>query len=383
MSGFPGRPGSRLTLLASLLCVTITVGGCGRPDDAPEPRSSARPAGTPSALPSTSGKIPKDVATTPGSCDGTIRGREVDEAVAAQRGTCRVLGTRVDGNVSVSRVGTVLARPADVVGAVEVEGARGAQVVGMTASIDHLHTSGRFDRSPQSVRDDLALWLRDGAVNLITATEFAGRSRIAVLRELPGWEVYNGTERPGADDCAVVWRKDRWILVHSASKVVSTRKSYRTNGRLIPPQRVTEVLLLDRLTGRTLYVSVSHLSAHVEVSGGIRDSLRGKVWRDATRNWARHQRQIQRQWQPTGRLLVADWNVNWKRPWFRAYVATILPAFRARWHHPWPTQGTLGNRIIDVALFTWRRLWSAGKAWILSRHESSDHRAFRQQLIWR
>lgn len=250
-------------------------------------------------------------------------------------------------------------------------------------TIDHLHTSGRFDRSPQSVKDDLEIWLRDGEVDLITATEFKGNRRRDVIANLPGWDLYNGVEKPGADDVLVAWKESRFELVKKQSTVVSTKKSYRTNGSLIPPQRVTDVLLLDKRTHRTLYVSVSHLSSHVEVAGGIRNSLRGAVWRESTRNWAKHQRQIQKQWRPSGRLLVADWNVNWKKLWFRNYIHLILPAFRSGWRKPWPARGTLGDRLIDIALFNWRRLALVKKAWVLTRHESSDHRAFREVLRWR
>jgi hypothetical protein len=103
MSGFPGRPGSRLNLLASLLCVTVAMGSCGRPDGPPEPRSSERPAGTPSALPATSS-----------SRFGTLLARRVDvdgdvEAVGA-RGVQVVDGSTIDRNLQLQqgRSATVL-----------------------------------------------------------------------------------------------------------------------------------------------------------------------------------------------------------------------------------------------------------------------------------
>lgn len=248
---------------------------------------------------------------------------------------------------------------------------------------DFLFMPGRFDRSPDSVEDDLEVWLRDGETSLAAGTEFGNNRRRAVLEALEGWDLYNGIEVPGGDDCFAAWKTNRWQLVKKASTVISTKKSYRTNGSLIPPQRVTDVLLLDKLSRRTLYLSVSHLSSHVEVEGGIRDSLRGAVWRDATRNWARHQRRMKRQWNPTGRMLVADWNVNWKRFWFRAYIHMLMPNFKSVWRKPYPTKGTLGSRLIDVAIFNIRRLALAEKARLLTRHESSDHRSFRAVLKWR
>lgn len=248
-------------------------------------------------------------------------------------------------------------------------------------SFDYLHSSGRYDRKPGSVQNDLNFWLRGGEISLLTATEFKSNKRAAVIRDLPGWALYNGVEKPGGDDCVVAWRTSTWERLKVQSTVVSTKKSYRTNGSLIPPQRVTTVLLRHRATGKTLLVSVSHLPSHVEVSGGLRDSLRSAVWRDATRRWHAYTKERTRQWKPTARLLVADWNVSIKAKWFRVYLGNLFPALRPIWRSPYPARGTLGSRIIDTALVS-RRL-GVVEARILGRHESSDHRAFRVRLAFR
>lgn len=246
----------------------------------------------------------------------------------------------------------------------------------------YLHSSGRFDRTPAQVRNDLKAWLDDGAVSLMTFTEFKKNRRLAVLAEDPDWSYYNGAEKPGADDCVVMWRVDRWRLLKRESAVVSTKKSYTHDGRLIPPQRITSVLLEHIPTGLTLLVSVSHLSSHVEVAGGLRDSLRTAVWKDATRNWQRHLVELRRSWKPTARLVVADWNVNLRAPWFRAFLGRLFPAMRPVWKRPFPKRGTLGRRIIDIPLISRRLAVTAGPR-LLRQHTSSDHTAFRVELGWR
>jgi hypothetical protein len=251
----------------------------------------------------------------------------------------------------------------------------------MSAHFTYLHSSGRFDRSPELVAEDLAAWLHDGEVSLLTFTEFKRRDRLHVIEELPGWALFNGVEDPGGDDCVVAWREDTWALRHSESAVVSTKRSYTHDGKLIPPQHVTTVLLYHRRSGRTLLVSASHLPSHVEVPGGLRSSLRSAVWRDATKTWQRVVRDYRRAWRPTARVLVADWNVSIRARWFRVYLGNLFPAMRPVWRSPFPRRGTLGGRIIDVALVS-RRLGIAS-ARVLGRHGSSDHRAFRVELSFR
>jgi hypothetical protein len=252
----------------------------------------------------------------------------------------------------------------------------------MRVDFVHLHSSGRFDRSAAAVRDDLVAWLRDDAISLMTLTEFSRNRRRAVIEQLDGWSLFNGNEHSGADDCIIAWRTSTWELVKTESAVVSTKRSYRANGKLIPPQRVTSVLLLHKPTALTLLVSVSHLPSHVELDGRLRANLRAAVWRDATHRWQRHLVALRNQWQPTARLVVADWNVSIRGAWFRRYLRELFPVMSPVWRTPYPRRGTLGKRIIDVALIS-RRLVVAVRPRLLKQHRSSDHSALKTGLSWR
>jgi hypothetical protein len=251
-----------------------------------------------------------------------------------------------------------------------------------TRDFGHLHTSGRFDRTPASQHADYDTWLRDAEIALITGTEVSKNSRYAVIRDMPGWGSYNGKQLHGADDVFVAWRDAEWSLLEVDVAIVSTVKTYRTNGSLIPPQYVTTVLLLHKLTGRTLQVSVSHLPSFVEISGHLRDNGRARKWLDATHRWKRQQVALAHRWQPSARMMVADWNVSLRGRWFRRYLAKVYPALRPTWVTPFPKTGTLGSRIIDVALIN-RGLRIVTKAKVLTQHKSSDHRAFKARLAFR
>lgn len=242
------------------------------------------------------------------------------------------------------------------------------------------HSSGRFDRSVASVRADLRAWEKDDSISLMSFTEFNLNPRRNALKAA-GWSLYNGTEKAGADDCVIRWRKDTWTLLHRESAVVSRKKSWRTNGRLIPPQHVTSVLLKHKPTGNTLLVSVAHLPSHVEVRGGLRDSHRTEVWRDSTTSWKRHIVSLRSHWHPTASIVTADWNVNLRASWFRAFLGNLFPGMRPVWSRPYPKRGTDGKRIIDVPLITQRL--GVARCPVLLQHKSSDHTAFRVVLKWK
>lgn len=258
----------------------------------------------------------------------------------------------------------------------------------LTPEFGFLHTSGRYDEPPRDIVADFNTWLADAEIGLLSMTEVAKNSRYAVLRDRPGWGSYNGKERAGADDCAWGWREAEWQLLEVDVAVVSTLKSYRTNGTLIPPQYVVTVLLLHRLTGKTLQASLSHLPSHIQEGGHLRTNsdggltLRALKWRDATRRWKKQQLALARRWQPSARIMVADWNFDLRVRWFRRYLANLYPAFRPTFVAPFPSTGTLGRRIIDIALVN-RGLRIVQKAKILVQHKSSDHRAFKMRLAFR
>jgi hypothetical protein len=245
-----------------------------------------------------------------------------------------------------------------------------------------IHTSGRFDRTPESVRGDLAAWLANDEVSLITATEFAADRRAEVFDELEGWSNFNGSEQGrGGDECLIAWRDDTWQLVHHDVSVISTVKAWSKTGHPWPPQYATTVLLLHRTACRTLQISVSHLPSHIEDGGRLRPGSRTARWLDATRQWKRQQRALARLWRPSARALVADWNFSFRVRWFRSYLGNLFPGLHPVWARPLPRLGTLARRLIDVMLVN-RRL-KVVVVRVLHRHRSSDHRAFETTLAWR
>jgi hypothetical protein len=120
--------GSRRILLASVVGVVLALGGCATGDAGPTGLPSAGSSSSPGPT-TTDAASSRPSSTSPGHCDVTIGKLAVDDVVVPRGSTCRLIGTRVDGNVSVARSGVLLARRVDVDGDVESEGARGVMVV--------------------------------------------------------------------------------------------------------------------------------------------------------------------------------------------------------------------------------------------------------------
>ena len=134
MCGINALRGSRIVVLVSVLGAAVALGACDTgadldPTGLPPATSSSSPDSTTTAP---SPAASRTTTTSPGSCDGTIAAEAVDEVVVPPGVTCVLIGTRVDGNISVDHQGVLLAREVDVDGDVESEG---AQVVKVSNSV--------------------------------------------------------------------------------------------------------------------------------------------------------------------------------------------------------------------------------------------------------
>lgn len=104
-------------------------------DDQSQEPTSAPATPTPSEDPEPSDPEPTEKESSPpattteaGKCDGVITAKSVTEVRVPENATCRLEGTRVDGNISVGRGGTLVARGITVDGDIEAEGARSVEV---------------------------------------------------------------------------------------------------------------------------------------------------------------------------------------------------------------------------------------------------------------
>lgn len=247
----------------------------------------------------------------------------------------------------------------------------------------HIHCSSRFDRSVASLETALDQWMADST--LITLTEVATGNRAQALRE-KGWGYYNATQQGGrADDAAVCWRKDTWREQQHWIRKLTGR--YRSVYQYLSGIWTSTVLLKHTGSGHTLLVSVSHLPSGVEGLGGRHWSQADEFWRarkeayqSSMKHWSTHVRSLVRSKRPDAVMVVADWNIDLKDQWFRAYLHEHWGPLGLK--HAWqdfPTAGGSlgGNRIIDGTLYSGL---STEGAHLLPRSASSDHRPYRESF---
>ncbi len=114
-----GSAGRMTAGLVAAMVLIFAIGCESTSDDATPPSGDG-----PGRLTSTEAGEPTD----PGSCDGPIGAKPVDHVRVPEGATCRLDGTRVDGNISVGHGATLVARGVTVDGDVEAEGARSVEV---------------------------------------------------------------------------------------------------------------------------------------------------------------------------------------------------------------------------------------------------------------
>lgn len=242
--------------------------------------------------------------------------------------------------------------------------------------IKHIHSSGRFDRSPESLRRATKSYIEKGA-NLITFTEIHRGERADALK-FEGFRlvwVKSPTNR-GADDPAVLVKDSDFIVVGAWAKQLSRHEQRRGPGGPPPPSALT-VLLRDRRTKKLFMVSVAHLPSNVEGSWFKREVYwRVFVWRDCVKTWRSFLAKKRNQY--TNKVIViADWNLNFKRRAIRLVVKRYWPGLSLTWRGPWPSGGTHFKRIIDG---TMTNLDIEEYARLLEDDGSSDHRPYLDEM---
>lgn len=234
--------------------------------------------------------------------------------------------------------------------------------------VRHIHSSGRYDRPDEAVRNALRRYASHA--DLITLTETQKRER-NVLR-MDGWRVskYSGA---GTGDPAILTDSRIWEVLLMWSHKLTDKEQRRGPGGPPPPHSLT-VLLRNKGNGKRLLVSVAHLPSHVE--GDWRDrTWRVQVWLEAHREWKRHVNWLRKRYRVKV-MMVADWNLDIKKRWVRAALKALHPRLKLTWREPFEG-GTHHNRIIDATVTSLRVL---REAVLFEDDASSDHRPYFEVL---
>jgi hypothetical protein len=239
--------------------------------------------------------------------------------------------------------------------------------------LTHVHASQRYDRPLALLRREIRRDARPG-VDLVTMTEVQGRARSAPLHARPGWAAYTDTRM----DTGVMWPRARWRLV--------ARRVFLADPRPYPTETGTRrtwgmgVVLDPRppYAGPRVLVTVAHMPSHVEYGDAWRPGMARRVsaYRRALRGWETRLNALRDRWHPGAVLTVADWNVNLRRPHWRALIRRAFPGQRITWSPPYPKRGThAAGRLIDATLTTER-----GRAHLLRHSAASDHTPYIERL---
>lgn len=257
----------------------------------------------------------------------------------------------------------------------------------------HIHCSSRFDRSASSLEADIDDWVKEASV--ITMTEVNIDKRAQQMSE-EGWGFhYIPGSNPGAGD-GIMWDHSVW---HCKKKYQMRLSNIAiAHGTVQAKQWFTGALLKHVKDGHTLLVVVTHMPTHAQ---GLKTPHqhwhdqwldRKQAYQQAMRNYSNYVHKIMADKQPDGVIVVADWNLNLKYHWVRAYMRDHWgKSFRQAWRQ-FPTSGGSlhggamvplaapgkghGAGIIDGTLY--HGLEVTLKPNLMAAVKSSDHRPYRE-----
>lgn len=224
--------------------------------------------------------------------------------------------------------------------------------------------SGRYDRSPNSLRQSVAAAIDDSDIVLLT--EVAGVRRRAVLQSFPGWTLHQDVEHGDAAEVAILTRDAVWSTRHFGAHVLAP--DLGPGGRVI-----AGLAVLRHVHSRRLFmVSVSHLPATVE---GNYAGARGQAHNDAVKRLSALHRAMRRTYRVKAEAAFADWNLNLHKQWVQVWIRKAFASATIARSEVIPAGGThAGGRLIDWFV---RRGWRVETWKILPVSYASDHRGIR------
>lgn len=241
---------------------------------------------------------------------------------------------------------------------------------------EHIHSSSRFNRDPESLHKAFADYTHKSSLVTFTEVEFEPREKALVM---PGWNKVTGDES-NRNDSAVCWNEARFIGVYDEQLPIKGSVFSRMGGKKADQLYATIVVLEDGL-GKSFVVGVIHLPSDVEEDLSKRRKTERTVsWYLACNQLRRRVNKLKRKFKADGSMIVADWNIDFKKAWARALVKTLFPTWKLTWTNTNVAGGTHGKRIIDATII--RGDFSVvGSAKLGRDDNSSDHRPYGEVLV--
>lgn len=241
--------------------------------------------------------------------------------------------------------------------------------------VAHIHSSSRYDRSAESLRKAFSEYVKSAALVTFTEVEFEPRERAL---HAPYWKKVTGDES-NRNDSAICWDTRRLELVHDEQFPIKGSVFARAGGKKVDQLYATIAVLEDGL-GASFVVSVVHLPSSVEgdLAHG-RKTGRTSAWYSAVRQVRKRTKTLKRKFKADACMIVADWNIDFKKPWARAVIKAAFPSWKLTWRQVEVRGGTHGKRIIDGTVIKGNYSIIKG-AYLIADDDSSDHRPYREIL---
>jgi len=244
-------------------------------------------------------------------------------------------------------------------------------------TIRHAHSSSLYSNSPDSLAKQVnrAVSATDPNATILTFTEVGSDKRTQVLKDADpdSWAAWV----PSASDVGLMWLKGTYSPVWKEAKKLTDK--VWTDGQGRKHETYCATALLEHKDGPTLFLSVCHLPSHVQNGCKFYDNAQAKAWKGAVNGWSDYWNAKRKQDKPTLAMLVADWNIDFRKSCWRQWVGDKFPSMYCTWggdRMPPAGQGTHGSRLIDA---TWATT-KPTKAKLLKDDASSDHRPYGEAI---
>lgn len=241
--------------------------------------------------------------------------------------------------------------------------------------ISHIHSSSRYDRSPKSLHEAFLSYVPHSSLVTFTEVEFEAREKAL---HAPYWNKVTG-DKSNRNDSAVCWDERRLISSYDEQFAIKGSVFARAGGNKVDQLYATIVVLEDGL-GKSFVVGVIHLPSSVEgdLSKGQKTDRTGS-WFSACNQLRRRVNELKRKFKADGSMIVADWNIDFKKAWSRVLIKTIFPSWKLTWREVEVKGGTHGRRIIDGTVVRGNFSVIEG-AHLIKDDDSSDHRPYQESL---
>ena len=241
---------------------------------------------------------------------------------------------------------------------------------------DHIHASGRFTASTKEEEAAVDSYMRQS--DLLTVTEVDAAARSKCLAE-PGWNPVFGN-KGGRDDCGLSVRKSVFVVQDEGTSTLSPLRYRTERGKLADTTEAAFAVIREKTTAKVGVVIVVHMPH------GMQDELRtnhirsdvAKAYRDMVKGIRKLANRLNKKHNANWTMIVGDWNLNIKSAWVGPYFRVNFPGYSVNFHKPYPSWGSFGKTLIDLALLRGIKVKKGPN--VLPHKAGFDHVGWKQTL---